>query len=135
MVATPELGRDVADRPRAVAQVEDLGGRVVEEDSALGVEQHAPLSHGIEVESCEAPECGTKRRRERRHARSSRYALWIVSIITHSTSSLNASASNARRCVSTVVQCVFTISSPCMTSRGACTRRLWKYAYASGRIH
>ena len=37
-----------------------------------------------------------------------------------------ASASKARRCVSTVVQCASTTRSPCWLSLGACVRRLLK---------
>jgi len=50
----------------------------------------------------------------------------MVSIIAHSISSLNASASNTLRWRSGVVAHSFTIRRPWFTSRGACTSRLLK---------
>ncbi len=59
LVAGAELGRDILDRPLAVAELEHLDRGLVEGDGTFGEEQDVPLAHAVPVQ----PEAV----RERRH--------------------------------------------------------------------
>src|SRR5882724_6535046 len=125
LVARAELRGDLGHAPASIHQLQDGAAGVVEGHGAFGVEQHRPLPRLVVVEPGQPPEPGHVVERDR-HPHSSRYALWMVSIMAHSISSLNASASNTLCWRSGVVAHSRTMRSPWLTSRGACTRRLLK---------